>query len=405
MGIPRIHSPTPLFLFQKFNDHKKEPEIIYPFFKQDGLGTPLFRKGRTCISYILSIVAKDKNKHRNEVIIPAYNCRSLAFSTIFSGLKIRLIDINQNTFFPSYEGYRRTINEKTLAAILPYNWGIFPDLEEIAKIHNLLLENDIFWVDDFATSIPQNMYIDYFKNNSPCLFFSFGKSKIMTIMDGGFAFFPAHHLYFDFFEKKIKEDKFAEKKLGFKLVDISKTLSNFLYHIYTNRFGFSLLTFLGLTRRDRHPTNMQIHMDPLSLGWKETLGDIMDKHFDDTLNRRLDVFQKYHDIFEKYTCDKIYLFPTTKSNVGCRFPLLFDNKKVRDRAVKLFYKNNIGASIGHETWLGGIDILKPYLSEYRDNEFPESCKFQDRLLLLPAHSKVREDDVIVISKIIDSLYS
>jgi len=373
--------------------------LLYPFFDQPGQGTPLFPKGRSCLAFILSLF-KSMRPGRDEVIIPAYNAQSLAFATIFNGLKIRLVDIEENTFFPSVESYRNALSSRTLAVIFPYNFGIFPELSEIREIHRLFLEAQVLWVDDFATSVPTGEYADYFNNNSPCLFFSFGKTKITTLMDGGYAFFSQGHPFFDDISPAlIKAVSDIECNSQPFSLNIDRLFTNFAYHIYTSRMGFSLLSLLKLAQKDRMPTTTQIPYFVLSPGWEQTLKNILDENFWPNVEGRLHVAQAYHRYFAQFPDASCYLFPTTKTQVGSRFPILFSNKEDRNQAQLHFLKNNVGVSTGHQTWLGAVNLLKPYLSDYSETQFPKSISFQNRLLTLPLHCKVTENDVGVITRL------
>lgn len=397
MNIPRVFAPTPLFLLPtKTKGVCSKERLLYPFFDQPGIGTPLFPKGRSCLAFVLSLF-KSIRPGRNEVIIPAYNAQSLAFAAIFNGLKIRLIDIEENTFFPSYEAYKSAINDKTLAVILPYNWGIFPEIAEIKKMHQLFLDSNVLWIDDLATSIPTGEYANYFNNNSPCLFFSFGKTKITTIMDGGYAFFSQNHPFFVSIGPALTQaiSDIESKGQPYSL-NIRRLFTNFTYHIYTSRRGFSLLNLLKLAQKDRMPTTEQIPYFVLSHGWEQALKNILDEYFESNMDARLRVAQAYYRYDEQFSDSSCFLFPTTKNQIGSRFPILFSNKEDRNEAQLRFLKNNIGVSTGHQTWLGAVDLLKPYLSEYSESQFLKSISFQDRLLTLPLHSKVTENDVKVI---------
>ena len=402
MGIPRAYSPTPLFLFQSGKNSNQTAKPLFTDFKQDGIGTPLFKKGRGCLAFLLSVF-KDIYPEKNEVLIPAYNAQSLAFATIHNGLKIKLVDIQQKSFFPSYEQYLNSISDKVLAAILPYNWGVFPEINELIKITDEFKKNHIFWIDDFASSYPLNDHLQYFKMNSPCQFFSFGKTKTLSLIDGGYAFIPQSSLYYKLFHETFAKANSEKILISKKKYDISKTIENFLYHIYTNRIGYSILSYLGPGRNDHPPKTSEINMEIQSVGWENTLEKIIETKLNETLQYRLNVNKKYHQHLTQLNNSQLHLFSSTLNNVGSRFPLLFRSKEIRDEVRRKLIEKQIGVSTGHDKWLNEIELIRPFLNNIREENYPEAVEFQHRLLTLPAHERVDKKSISIICDIIKKI--
>lgn len=399
MTVPRVYAPTPFFLKQKGKVSSQPAKMNLPFIYSCGIGTPLFPKGRGCLSFVLSLL-KTIMPQKNEVIIPAYGAHSLAFSILRSGLKIRLVDTTPETFFPNFKKYKEVFSKHTLAAILPYNWGIFPPLVELQEIHKFCHINNVYYIDDFATSIPNNLFAGYFNQNSLCVFFSYGKTKILTIMDGGYAYFILNHPISKKIKKNLEENVMQIKERSFALRDIKKSILNFAYHFYCSRAGFFLLSKLGLTAVERLPQDMNIDMNPLSPGWCNALGEIINKFYNKSNEARRKIFKNYHKYLADAKDGKIFLFNSTKEHIGSRFPLLMKNQQLRDNVYSLLNKYNIGASLGYKYWLKNFDILKPFLKHVDDTEFQGAQSLQNRLLTLPAHGNMNEKDVINICNLI-----
>lgn len=403
MGVPRVYAPTPLFLFPARSERDRESRPLYPGFAQPGCGTPLFQKGRACIAFLLKVF-QEAVKHRdpgeahrrNEVVIPAYNARSLAFAALETGLKIRLVDIDPMTFFPTLEGLNNALSDRTLAVLLPYNWGIYPTLASIEAMHQELGKRSLFWVDDFATSVPSAGYASYFNRHSPCLFHSFGKTKIMTIMDGGYAFFPESHPYFAVLQNAMHGIA-GEPEAPFS-VALKKCLINLAYQAYTERAVFGCLGQLGLAQKDRQPTSAAMSLRPLSAGWARRLESLIGKHFSPTQTARLKVAAWYHEELGRGV-QGVQLFPTTLAAVGSRFPVLCRSHQHRAQLRQALEKVGIGVSFAHDTWLGGLPLLKEHLVNDEREVFPGALEFQDRILCLPLHPRVKRDDVVTIAGI------
>lgn len=386
-AVPRSYSPTPLFLVPNSAGYKGSPPCL-PFLDHVHTWTPLFVKGRSAAAFLLKYL-KACIPDKSEVVLPGYTAQSLAFAVIHCGLKPVLADINPSTGFPSYTHVEIAVSRDTLCVFMPYNWGMFPSIGELKHIQEIAKINKCILVDDFASSAPFGDLRDFFNRTWQIALFSYGKTKLMTIMDGGSVCFSkrcrqlAANLVASFPLSKRQHTSGQSAK---------RIAQNFLYRAYSTRLGFYILSVIGAAHVERIPTSMDINLKPLGRGWEGMLAEILDEA-DRDLERRQKVFCRYFEQLEPISGNGLHLFGGAKGHAGSRFPLLFETSALRDKAIRLLQSQHIGATLGHLHWLPEFDLLKPHFIHVERSSFPGCVELQDRLITLPAHSKITSADV------------
>jgi dTDP-4-amino-4,6-dideoxygalactose transaminase len=390
--IVRAYSPTPLFLLP---DGKNGPQfdLRYPKFVSSGVGTPLFPKGRSCLAFLFRLFKKIR-PNCDEIILPAYSAQSIAFAALAEDLRIKLVDVDDTTIFPDYDSFTAAFSPRTLAAVLPYNWGVFPPISTIKRFHDVLLKNKILWIDDFASSVPMNQHSDYYDVSSPCVFFSFGKTKITTMMDGGYAFFPEKHPYYP-------ELSYALALSKTEINDVSaqgptRFLINIAYHIYSSGPGSFLLNQMGLLNRDNYPKSLNFARNPLANGWGHSLLKIINNSFDSNLSRRLKISNIYRNKLSSKLSDYYDLYGS-QGGVGSRFALMCKSEEIRDNLLDKLRQNCIGVSKGYQSWLAEIPLLKNTFLREDHSKYQGAISCDKQIITLPCHAKVTDEEAEWIS--------
>lgn len=393
--IVRAYSPTPLFLLP---DRKNDSQfdLRYPRFVSNGVGTPLFPKGRSCLAFLFRLF-KNIRPGCDEIILPAYSAQSIAFAVLAENLRIKLVDVDDSTIFPDYDAFTAAFSPKTLAVVLPYNWGVFPPISTIKRFHDVLLKNKILWIDDFASSVPINNHSDYYDVTSPCLFFSYGKTKITTMMDGGYAFFPEKHPYYPELSYALELSK--AKINGVSAQGPEFFFTNIAYHIYSSGFGSLLLNQMGLLNRDNYPKSLNFARNPLANGWGHSLLKIINNHFDSNLSRRLKISTIYRNKLSGKLSDyyDIYDLHGSRGGVGSRFVLMCKSEEIRNNLLDKLRRNCIGVSKGYQAWLAEIPLLKNVFLHEDHSKYQGAISCDKQIITLPCHAKVTDEEAEWIS--------
>ena len=136
------------------------------------------------LAFFALINPKKKNKLKlgDECLVPAVCWSTSLWPIIQSGLKPRFIDVELNTFSPSLEIIKKSVNKKTRAVILI---NILGNCSEIDSIRDFLNKKKIYLIEDACEALGskyKNKYLGTFGDFGT---FSFYYSHQITSGEGG----------------------------------------------------------------------------------------------------------------------------------------------------------------------------------------------------------------------------
>ncbi|MES9860000.1 MAG: DegT/DnrJ/EryC1/StrS family aminotransferase [Candidatus Thiodiazotropha sp. LLP2] len=217
----------------------------------------LYSTGRGAMTVLLSAVKalNGMNGERNEVILPAYTCYSVASSAINAGLKIRLCDIDPNTLSYDMDKLRKMDLSRVVAIVSANLYGLPNDmvaLENFAEEHGALL------IDDAAQSL--NSMIDgrHVGTFGYAGILSLDKGKNVTSMQGGLIVTNNDELA-DFLERETEQlSELSSKSKLFEFVKV------FVYFLFLNPYAYKIpanISFSGLGET-RFETEVEVKAYP-----------------------------------------------------------------------------------------------------------------------------------------------
>jgi len=136
--------------------------------------------GRSCLYIILEILKAINS--RKEVIIPANICESVYQTVKRAGLRPVLVDVDLNSLNIEPDYIQNVINNNTLAVILAYLYGIPSDVVTVKKICK---KQGVYLIEDVAQASGNFLSGQKLGTFGDFAFFSFGKSKPFTTINGG----------------------------------------------------------------------------------------------------------------------------------------------------------------------------------------------------------------------------
>ncbi len=140
--------------------------------------------GKAALAVILRSL-KAMYPDRDEVLIPAFTCYSVPSAIIRAGLRIRLCDVDAETFDFDYAQLGHIISERSrrLLCILPVHlFGIPADVE---RIRTLVHGRDIVIVEDAAQAMGGESGGKKLGTLGDVGFFSLGRGKALSTVEGG----------------------------------------------------------------------------------------------------------------------------------------------------------------------------------------------------------------------------
>ncbi len=138
--------------------------------------------GRALLCRLLSFLFDGAEKQRNEVLIPAYTCYSVAAAIVKAGLKIRIYDIAYGSFNPKMDSLAKNFTSKTLAVISQHLMGSPTEIEKVAEV---AAANNSIHIEDAAQALGGRLNNISLGSYGDYGLFSFGRGKPLPLGGGG----------------------------------------------------------------------------------------------------------------------------------------------------------------------------------------------------------------------------
>jgi dTDP-4-amino-4,6-dideoxygalactose transaminase len=339
----------------------------------------------------LTLLGLEQISKRREVIIPAYSSFCLASAVARTGLSINLCDIDPDTLDFDLSKLQSLITEKTLAVIPVHNYGLVCNLKEIKK---LTMEKGVYVVEDAAQAAGALFENRKVGTIGDVGILSLGRGKNICALGGGVILTdkePLAELIVEALEKYPKESLFSDMASFVTGAALSLLLNPERYAIPAN------LLFLNLGANIFDPSFKITRFPNLNAGVGQQIFLSLDRYNEiriqnaRLLNKNLNGTLK----IPKPNPDgrPVYL----------RFPILFQNKETREKAFVQLNQKRLGTNRSYPTPLSQIVGFRKYLAG--DDDFPGAQFVSDRILTLPTHPYVTQDDIEKIVSAINHLVS
>lgn len=355
----------------------------------------LISSGTAALYVILK--ALSTNEERNEIIIPAYTCPSVSAAVIKAGLKVRLCDIKQENFGYDLDALKRTISPKTLCVVVVHLFGI---QENIYEIKTLCHEKGVILIEDAAqgfgaiavkeneTSQPQVMLGAI----GDIGFYSFGRGKPLTLIHGG-AIVTNNQEY----AEKIK--KSCDSLLSLSLMKKIKIfIETVLYSIFFHPRLYWIPNSLAFLKLGETIFSLNFTANKMVV-FSTLIGSVLLDNINYLKSQRenaLDYYKQFlttdNGIISNCYIDKI-------GSLLTRLPIIFNEPAKREKIRVELLSQGIGTSGFYPVPLNKQEGLPQYLEYIED--YPNAAYVSKRILTLPLHSHITENDVKTIQKVFE----
>lgn len=309
-----------------------------------------------CTSAIYLALAALGLKPGDEVIIPNLTHPSTAYAASTLGLKIKLCDLEENSFNLDLSHLKKIVNRNTKAVIFCYLQG-FPS--NIEKVSTFCKKNNILLVEDVAQGCGISFPSGYSGSYGDASCFSFGENKTLAIGEGGMCCFKNEKPYKNALTIRHVGEFLKKKK-------VSTTISNGTYKEIIES-GFDYTTF-GFNFR-AFPPIFAIAQNRL-------------KKFDKSIMIRQKKAMIYYKILKNIPgCQ----FPLNPKNISSSAPIAFPVILPDDVDLnKLITKGvSLGLSLGKFYYPILSDIA--VFSKNNKGKFINSKNIVKNMLLLPTY--------------------
>ena len=330
----------------------------------------LLCSGKAALTVVLQ--ALHSLSRRKEVVIPAYTCFSVPSAVIKAGLKVRLCDIDRETFDFDIDHLKRILGADTLCVVPHHLFGIPSNMPSILRMCN---EKGVFVVEDAAQAMGGALDGKKLGTMGDVGLYSFGRGKNITCGSGGAIVTKRADI----------AQAINRYYSALKSPSVWKTIAEFIQSVIMGIFirpslyWFPAgLSFLGLGRTVFYKDFPIAKLSGMKAGllrdWRNRL-----QQSNQTRSATSLYFSRQLALPASRTLSIPYL----------RFPLLLRSPAARASIYAAAKNEGIGISLMYPAAINEIDEIA---SQFADQSFPAAAYVAGRLLTLPTHELLSMND-------------
>ena len=352
--------------------HDLPPEACY-----------LASSGRTVLHTMLHGLAAEQETRRR-VVMPAYTCPVVPKVALDLGLQPVYVDIWPETTRYKQEQLTAAVDDQTLAVFLVHPFGIplpFADVLATAR------ETSTAVIEDAAQAMgarwagrPVGLAGDYG-------LFSLGPGKPLSTGGGGVVITGRDR------NREALSRWWAKlpPATGFSSTRAWARQAAFCLAFHPRSWWAA--TRVGLQRMGNQEASWGYTMRDLSSAQAAT-GSALLPRLDKINNRRRETALRLAAAVEKSSAVQVLTVEAEAEPIYLRLPLLAESEQVRERLFNLMWASGIGAGRMYEKTLPEI------FDRGSQARYPGAEAFARRLLTLPTHYHVSENDIQIMEEIL-----
>jgi dTDP-4-amino-4,6-dideoxygalactose transaminase len=362
-----------------------------------------YESARTAMYFILKELGVGEG---DEVLVQSFTCVAASNPIIWIKAKPVFVDVEPGFFNADPEAIANNINENVKAIIVQHTFGYPAKIEEIKRMAD---ERGIYVIEDCTHSIGTEL--DGKKLGTLCdaAIFSFGRDKAISASFGGVAVTNRDKLGLQLEEGETFLSFPSKKWIRSQVL---YTIVSYLTRTYYERMSLGkLIHFLATKLKLVHKSTSWGEKKEASLPThaKSKLPNILARlalnqleKVDSINKRRQELMHLYLKRFEKLNINGVVLpsWKLRKNLFPLRIPLLV---KDRDRLVE--YAKEKGVLLGkwYDTPIAPkeVDLVK---TGYKRGSCPNTEKACERIVNLPLHINMTDDDVLQVVAVIRDFY-
>lgn len=347
-------------------------DCLYSKYSVKGLAT--YQSGAISMLSILEAIAKDSKRHN--VILPAYTCPTVLLSVKKANLNPVFVDIERSHFCISIEKVLQTLDENTLAVIIPHMFGYSIDIDKLIK-YRLNKNFNFFIIEDFCqTFLRPEMHLE---SRGDFGILSFGRAKCISTINGG-----AVITFKEQYAEMVDALKNERSGIGLSIIvkamifglAVNPLLYRFAYLILSSKRKKDVFNLIHYSRFD-YTNRTQLSKTQLALG-----KIMMDKVEKFNAIRRKNALYYSHFLY-----DSTYHQPEEK-NVYLRFAVVFKDNQEKERICKILRNRGIILSTADYPVLSTVNNNQ---ATTVDEKYPNASFVASNIINFPTQPRVRID--------------
>ena len=343
----------------------------------------LVSSGKVALTVILKSLAVASK--RRQVIIPAYTCFSVPSAIVKAGLEMVLCDVDPNTLDFNFAELEGLLNENVLCVVSTHLFGRPADTERVKKMCE---RKGIFVVEDAAQSMGGQVGDRLIGTIGDVGFYSLGRGKNMTCGSGGIILTSSAPI------AEAIEAEYASLSEAPWLDVLRNWLELLVMRIFIHPalYWFPAgLPFLGLGETKFYTDFQMFRMDDVRArllnGWQQRLA---------RANQERSSRARW--LIEGLDLARKGVKPIMgKGSLFLRLPVLVRGREAKEVVCRLSREQGAGLSPNYPATVQEIPELAGRLAGQR---YPGAQEVVDRLVTLPTHQFVSEQDRLKIDRVL-----
>lgn len=349
--------------------------------------------GRAALTVALRALKAMSDGNRDEVVIPSYTCFSVPSSVIKAGLKVRLADIDPTTLDFTPEIVERLNGPRVLAVVATSLYG-FPN--DLAALTTAAQDRGVYVVDDAAQCLGGSIGGRPSGTWGDVGLYSFDKGKNVTSIDGGVLVTNSESVA----AAITQETKFLRKSTSAESAAHVAKLLIYAAFLHPRRYWLpNSLPFLGLGTTPYQTDYPLAQYDT----WMAPLGHRLLARLDTVAALRRTNAERYQKLLP-WGAKLQHVMPQQGAIPAyLRYPLLI-HPDYRNQVLEALRANGIGATASYPSAISDVPQLQGVFSR-EDCEASGGQDVARRIVTLPTHGYVTEEDQIRIAEVIARVLS
>ncbi len=338
--------------------------------------------GKSALSVLLAAMRGIRGSEKDEVILPAYTCYSVAAASVRAGLKIRLVDVDPQTLDFRLEELADAPSRNVLAVVGCNLFGVLNDWEKLNQIADT---GGYMLIDDGAQSLGVTAGGKHSGAMGTAGFYSLGRGKPMTSYNGGILITSHVEL------ARALEATTSKLPRPGLVGETSAYLKLALYALFIRPRLYWLpasLPFLGIGETTYDPA---FKIQRLSTIQTEAASVLFDR-LKDYRDARLDNASWLAKAILSMGKFEILGWDAHRCPPYLRLPVLAPDQATRDSAIRELRRVGIVATRMYPTTIRDIPGIAGNLVEF-NQEFSGAQVLVDRLFTIPTHTYLSRSDL------------
>ncbi len=382
------HTPAgnPVRLSRGAGDAAVFTQLISPYSAR------CYASGTAALAAALLAAKTIKPVEQPEVILPAYGCPDLVSAAVYAGVRPVLADFLEDRPWLDAAALEKRLTSQTIAIVAVNLFGLS---EQIEQLQCLARQAEVLLIEDSAQAFPGGGERPFWQADLVVL--SFGRGKPVSLLGGGAVLY--------------KENSFAGLLPSPVSHPHNRVAQGFKFWLKTSLYNLMLrprlywlpntMPFLHLGETRFHPLETLAAMDPILT--RLLPGNLRQYQADSlsTQHQLAKIFKAFDHLPQETLIDLPAACGVTPARPLLRYPILVDASK-RDQLVNALQRSGLGVSKMYPATLPAIQGLEQILDAIPD-DYPVAKDFANRLLTLPTHRRVRQQDIKKIQKIVQDV--